>query len=45
MAKKYATCIIAIQKGQILFDGEPEELTDELIVRLYEGKEDELLAS
>ncbi|KOS63666.1 phosphonate ABC transporter ATP-binding protein [Lysinibacillus agricola] len=45
VAKKYATRIIAIQKGQILFDGKPEDLTDELIVRLYEGKEDELLAS
>lgn len=45
VAKKYATRIIAIKKGQILFDGKPEDLTDELIVRLYEGKEDELLAS
>ncbi|MEG0258652.1 MAG: phosphonate ABC transporter ATP-binding protein [Lysinibacillus sp.] len=45
VAKKYATRIIAIQKGRVLFDGKPEDLTDELIVRLYEGKEDELLAS
>lgn len=44
VAKKYATRIIAIQKGRILFDGKPSELTDDLIVQLYEGKENELVA-
>ncbi|MEH6942528.1 phosphonate ABC transporter ATP-binding protein [Bacillus sp. JJ722] len=44
VAKKYATRIIAIQKGRVLFDGAPSELTDDLIVRLYEGKEEELMA-
>lgn len=45
VAKKYATRIIAIQKGQVIFDGKPKDLTDELILHLYEGKEEEMVAS
>lgn len=45
VAKKYATRVIAIQKGQVLFDGHPKDLTDELLFLLYEGKKQEMTAS
>ncbi|MDQ6420239.1 phosphonate ABC transporter ATP-binding protein [Paenibacillus sp. LHD-117] len=35
MAKKYATRIIGIHKGQKVFDGTPEELTDDMIALIY----------
>ncbi|MHA6482060.1 phosphonate ABC transporter ATP-binding protein [Paenibacillus sp. strain BS8-2] len=35
MAKKYATRIIGIHKGQKVFDGTPDELTDEMIALIY----------
>ncbi|MED4955777.1 phosphonate ABC transporter ATP-binding protein [Paenibacillus macerans] len=35
MARKYATRIIGIHKGTKVFDGTPEELTDELIAKIY----------
>lgn len=38
-AKKYATRIIGIRQGQVVFDGKPEALTGDMIAYLYEGKE------
>lgn len=35
MAKKYATRIIGIHKGQKVFDGPPEQLTDEIVDMIY----------
>lgn len=35
MARKYATRIIGIHKGTKVFDGTPEELTDEIIAQIY----------
>lgn len=35
IAKEYANRIIAIVKGEIIFDGEPEDLTDEKIVEVF----------
>lgn len=50
-AIKYSTRIIGLCKGQIVFDGPPDELTDEAVERIYgtsrenlmigEGREDE----
>jgi len=36
-AKKYASRIIGMKHGNIVFDGSPEELTDEMISYIYEG--------
>ena len=36
LAKRYATRIIAIKKGQIIYQGIPSELDTELIERIYE---------
>jgi len=41
-AKRYATRIIGIKKGEIVYDGPPEFLSDKLIANIYEGKEDEM---
>lgn len=38
-AKKYATRIIGIRKGTVVFDDKPEALTEEIIAYLYDGKE------
>ncbi|MFE5323120.1 phosphonate ABC transporter ATP-binding protein [Paenibacillus sp. NPDC056579] len=35
VAKKYATRIIGIHKGSVVFDGPPDELTDEMTERVY----------
>ena len=35
VAKKYSTRIIGLSKGRIVFDGTPEELTDEMIEKIY----------
>ncbi|MGG6310166.1 phosphonate ABC transporter ATP-binding protein [Paenibacillus macerans] len=35
MARKYATRIIGIHKGTKIFDGTPEELTDDIIAKIY----------
>lgn len=35
VAKKFATRIIGIHKGTIVFDGPPEELTDDVIEQVY----------
>ncbi|MCM3033225.1 MULTISPECIES: phosphonate ABC transporter ATP-binding protein [unclassified Niallia] len=43
VAKRYATRIVAVKAGTIIFDGEASELTDAMIKYLYEGKEQEML--
>lgn len=35
LAKKYSTRIVGIRGGKIVFDGAPEEVTDEVCVRIY----------
>ena len=35
-AKKYATRIIGMKRGKVIFDGTPHELTDEIIEVIYE---------
>ncbi|GBU10977.1 phosphonate ABC transporter ATPase [Erysipelotrichaceae bacterium] len=40
VAKKYATRIIGVRKGRIVFDGPPDTLTPEIISKLYKGKEE-----
>ncbi|QAY66922.1 phosphonate ABC transporter ATP-binding protein [Paenibacillus protaetiae] len=42
VAKKYATRIVGIKGGMKVFDGTPEQLTDEMIFNIYEGKEHEM---
>lgn len=34
-AKKYSTRIIGLSKGTIVFDGRPDELTDEIVEKIY----------
>ncbi|MEK9198273.1 phosphonate ABC transporter ATP-binding protein [Ureibacillus sp. 179-F W5.1 NHS] len=41
-AKKYATRIIGIKKGLVVFDGAPSQLTDSIIKDIYEGKESQM---
>lgn len=41
-AKKYATRIIGIKDGQIVFDGKPEMLNDQIIADIYQGKEKQM---
>ena len=38
-AKKYATRIIGIKAGHVVYDGLPGDLTDAMIRSIYEGKE------
>ncbi|MDR1117271.1 MAG: phosphonate ABC transporter ATP-binding protein [Oscillospiraceae bacterium] len=42
-AKKYATRIVGIKDGLIVFDGKPEELSDTIISDIYKGKEDQMV--
>ena len=35
LALKYATRIIGINKGKIVFDGKPEEINDEILLKIY----------
>lgn len=42
VARKYATRIIGMNAGRVIFDGPPEHLTDEAIERVYAGKLNEL---
>lgn len=37
VAKTYATRIIGMHKGRMVFDGRPNELTDQAISHIYEG--------
>ena len=41
-AKKYATRIIGIKGGHLVYDGKPEALSDALIADIYKGKEDQM---
>ncbi|MDR2888257.1 MAG: phosphonate ABC transporter ATP-binding protein [Lachnospiraceae bacterium] len=41
-AKKYATRIIGIKEGKIVFDGVPAALTDDIIADIYRGKEGQM---
>lgn len=41
-AKKYATRIIGIKEGQIVFDGAPKLLSDDIIADIYKGKEKQM---
>lgn len=43
VAKKYSTRIIGLSKGKIVFDGKPEELTDEVIEKIYGTSLDNLM--
>lgn len=36
LAKQYATRILALKNGELIFDGKPEEFTDEIYVKTYE---------
>lgn len=42
-ARKYATRIIGIKAGQIVYDGSPNELTEEIIQDIYKGKEEQMV--
>lgn len=35
LAKRYSTRIIGVKAGQIVFDGKPEEVTDEVTMKIY----------
>ena len=39
-AKRYAARIVGLRDGVIVFDGEPQELTDEVLEKIYTGKEE-----
>ncbi|MFV0558274.1 MAG: phosphonate ABC transporter ATP-binding protein [Enterococcus sp.] len=41
-AKKYATRIIGIKDGQVVFDGKPQALSEEKIADIYLGKEEQM---
>ena len=41
-AKKYASRIIGLKNGEIVYDGAPENLSESIISSIYEGKEDEM---
>jgi phosphonate ABC transporter ATP-binding protein/phosphonate ABC transporter permease subunit PhnE len=43
-AKIYATRIVGLKKGKIVFDGKPDALTDEIIGNIYGDDSDEILA-
>ena len=43
IAKKYSTRIIGLSKGEIVFDGKPEELTDEVLEMIYGTTMNELV--
>jgi len=40
-AKAYATRIIGVKEGKIVFDGKPQELTEAMIAHIYQGKEEQ----
>ena len=37
LAKQFSTRIIALQDGKLVFDGTPEELTNEQLTMIYKG--------
>lgn len=42
VAKDYATRIIGIKDGQVVYDGSPADLTESMVANIYEGKAEEL---
>lgn len=42
-AKKYATRIIGIHEGKVVFDGKPEDLKEEVVSKIYAGKEEQMV--
>ena len=43
MAIKYSTRIIGLSKGEVVFDGPPEKLTDDVIERIYNTSRENLM--
>ncbi|WP_059049344.1 phosphonate ABC transporter ATP-binding protein [Paenibacillus senegalimassiliensis] len=41
-AKKYASRIVGIKDGLVVFDGKPTELTEDMIAHIYKGKEEQM---
>ncbi len=41
-AKKYASRIIGIKDGMVIYDGSPSQLTEEIVRDIYEGKESQM---
>ena len=37
LAKAYSTRVIALQDGKLVFDGKPEELSNEVLTMIYKG--------
>jgi phosphonate transport system ATP-binding protein len=37
LAKRYATRIIALKEGEVIFDGKPEQFTDDMYVHTYDA--------
>lgn len=35
LAKKYSSRLIGIKEGKVVFDGKPEDITDEVTIRIY----------
>jgi len=42
VAKDYATRIVGIKDGRIVYDGSPADLTDSMVANIYEGKAEEM---
>ena len=42
VAKDYATRIIGIKDGLVVYDGSPADLTEEMVANIYEGKAEEI---
>ncbi|MEG0293784.1 phosphonate ABC transporter ATP-binding protein [Enterococcus sp.] len=45
VARQYASRIIGVRDGQIVFDGQSEDLTEEMIAHIYSGKEEQIGAT
>jgi len=43
IARRYFTRVIAMRRGQLVFDGSPREFSAELLASIYEGNEDDML--
>ncbi|WP_053219924.1 phosphonate ABC transporter ATP-binding protein [Virgibacillus senegalensis] len=39
LAKRYATRLVALKNGQVIFDGKPEEFTNQEFLEIYESKD------
>lgn len=42
IARKYASRIIGVRDGQIVFNGQSAELTEDMIAHIYSGKEEQI---